>query len=151
MSAAAGGRRSARRVRRAGVHRGFLEVRRLSYGAALLRATELLEQEEPSEFSPEEVRFRTYLVTAGLAAILRVVPPHELAAITERVRRERAEIVRASDSSAGIRWPRFQEQIAGHLGKADFVPVDVSGFTPAQAGMVQDFVDQLGSRVFTVK
>jgi hypothetical protein len=29
--------------------------------------------------------------------------------------------------------------------------VDVSGFTPAQAGIVRDFVDQLGYRVFTVK
>lgn len=45
----------------------------------------------------------------------------------------------------------FQEQIAGRLGKADIVPAGVSGFTPAQAGIVQDFVDQLGSRVFTVK
>jgi hypothetical protein len=37
-----------------------------------------------------------------------------------------------------------------HIDKADFVPVDISGFSPAQASKVQDFVDQLGSQVFTV-
>lgn len=37
------------------------------------------------------------------------------------------------------------------IDKVDFVPVDSSGFSPAQASKVQDFVDRLGSQVFTVE
>jgi hypothetical protein len=37
------------------------------------------------------------------------------------------------------------------MDKADFVPVDVSGFTTSQAAKVQELVDRLGDRVFTVK
>ena len=34
--------------------------------------------------------------------------------------------------------------------KADFVPVDVSGFTEAQVAQVQQFIDPLGPAVFMV-
>ena len=48
-------------------------------------------------------------------------------------------------------WPQFQRRIMDHIDKVDFVPVDSSGFSQAQASKVQDFVDQLGSQVFTVE
>jgi hypothetical protein len=47
-------------------------------------------------------------------------------------------------------WDNFQERIMDHLGKADYVPVDVSQFTPEQTAQVQEFIEPLGSRVFTV-
>jgi hypothetical protein len=36
------------------------------------------------------------------------------------------------------------------MAKADFVPVDVSGFTETQIAQVQQFIEPLGSAVFTV-
>jgi RHS repeat-associated protein len=44
----------------------------------------------------------------------------------------------------------IQTQILQHLAKADYVPVDVSGLSPSQAAQVQQYVDTLGPRVFTV-
>lgn len=47
-------------------------------------------------------------------------------------------------------WPQFSYQIERHLEKADFVPVDVSRFTPAQIARVETFITErgLGPRVF---
>lgn len=47
-------------------------------------------------------------------------------------------------------WRSLQSQILRHMGKADFVPVDVSGFAPERAFRVQEFVDNLDGRAFTV-
>jgi hypothetical protein len=47
-------------------------------------------------------------------------------------------------------WPHLQQVIRGHLNKADFVPVDVSKFTPAQVAQVRQFIQNLGPRVFLV-
>lgn len=47
---------------------------------------------------------------------------------------------------------QFQKAVQGHLDKADFVPIDVSGLTPAQASTVESWVrdNSLGPRVFIV-
>lgn len=47
-------------------------------------------------------------------------------------------------------WPQFSYQMERHLGKADFVPVDVSQFTPAQIARIEAFIAErgLGPRVF---
>jgi CdiA C-terminal tRNase domain len=47
-------------------------------------------------------------------------------------------------------WPNLQARIIDHLAKADYVPVDVSRFTPDQVALVRDFVDRLGPSVFIV-
>jgi hypothetical protein len=47
-------------------------------------------------------------------------------------------------------WSNLQERILDHLSKADFVPVDVSRFTPDQVALVKEFIKDLGSRVFLV-
>ena len=47
-------------------------------------------------------------------------------------------------------WPNLQARIADHLGKADYVPVDVSQFSPEQIAQVQQYIQQFGSRVFIV-
>jgi RHS repeat-associated protein len=47
-------------------------------------------------------------------------------------------------------WENLKDQTVTHLAKAQFVPVDVSQFTPAQTAMVRDFIAQFGSRVFIV-
>lgn len=47
-------------------------------------------------------------------------------------------------------WPNLQTRIVDRMAKADFVPVDVSGFTEAQIGQVQQFIDPLGPAVFMV-
>jgi uncharacterized protein YoxC len=47
-------------------------------------------------------------------------------------------------------WSQFQYQISRHLGKADYVPVDVSKFTPEQIAKVKEFIGPLGPRVFLV-
>jgi hypothetical protein len=47
-------------------------------------------------------------------------------------------------------WKNFLGQIDRHLGKADLVPVDVSGFSPAQIARVRAHVESLGDRVFIV-
>lgn len=47
-------------------------------------------------------------------------------------------------------WPHLQQVIKEHLLKADFVPVDVSKFTPSQIEQVRQFVRTLGPRVFLV-
>jgi hypothetical protein len=47
-------------------------------------------------------------------------------------------------------WKQLQRRIDQHLNKADYVPVDVSQFTPAQVARVRDFVEPLGQRVFIV-
>jgi hypothetical protein len=47
-------------------------------------------------------------------------------------------------------WQNLQNQIVKHLDKADYVPVDVSQFTPAQIAQVKQFIGPLGPRVFTV-
>ncbi|MFG1966595.1 hypothetical protein [Nonomuraea sp. NPDC049028] len=47
-------------------------------------------------------------------------------------------------------WPGLQAQIQSHVGKAQFVPVDVSLFTPAQIETVKAFIEPLGRNVFIV-
>jgi hypothetical protein len=47
-------------------------------------------------------------------------------------------------------WPRLQERIVDHLEKADYVPVDVSRFTPEQVAQIKEFIGPLGPRVFLV-
>jgi hypothetical protein len=48
-------------------------------------------------------------------------------------------------------WPNFQREIARHIGKATYVPVDVSTFTPGQRAIVRTFVEGLGNaHVFIV-
>lgn len=49
-------------------------------------------------------------------------------------------------------WPNLQKQIVKHLGYADMVPVDVSGFTPAQTAVVRQFIEDnnLAPRAFLV-
>jgi hypothetical protein len=47
-------------------------------------------------------------------------------------------------------WPNLQARITDHLGKADYVPVDVSQFSPEQIAQVQQYIQQFGSRVFIV-
>jgi hypothetical protein len=49
-------------------------------------------------------------------------------------------------------WPRFSEQIVLHLNKADYVPVDVSKFSPEQVVRIEQFVSEKGlaPRVFIV-
>jgi RHS repeat-associated protein len=47
-------------------------------------------------------------------------------------------------------WPNLQTRILDHMIKADFVPVDVAGFTEAQIAQVQQFIDPLGPSVFMV-
>jgi hypothetical protein len=47
-------------------------------------------------------------------------------------------------------WPQFSFQIERHLEKADYVPVDVSRFTPEQITRIENFIVErgLGPRVF---
>ena len=47
-------------------------------------------------------------------------------------------------------WPQFSFQMERHLGKADYVPVDVSRFTPEQISRIERFIAErgLGPRVF---
>ncbi|MGW4942472.1 WXG100 family type VII secretion target [Actinoplanes sp. NPDC004185] len=47
-------------------------------------------------------------------------------------------------------WPQFSYQMERHLDKADYVPVDVSRFTPDQIARVESFIAErgLGPRVF---
>jgi hypothetical protein len=47
-------------------------------------------------------------------------------------------------------WSHLQQRMLDHLAKADYVPVDVSKFTPAQVAQVQQFIESLGPRVFLV-
>jgi hypothetical protein len=49
-------------------------------------------------------------------------------------------------------WARFSEQIELHLYKADYVPVDVSKFSPEQVRRIEQFVSEKGlaPRVFIV-
>jgi CdiA C-terminal tRNase domain len=47
-------------------------------------------------------------------------------------------------------WGNLQDQIVKHLDKADYVPVDISKFTPEQIAKVKEFIGPLGPRVFTV-
>ena len=47
-------------------------------------------------------------------------------------------------------WANVQERIVSHLGKADYVAVDVSQLTAEQAALVQEFISKLGPRVFVV-
>jgi hypothetical protein len=47
-------------------------------------------------------------------------------------------------------WPNLQARILDHMAKADFVPVDVPGFTEAQIGQVQQLIDPLGPAGFMV-
>ncbi|HCT76956.1 MAG TPA: hypothetical protein DGT23_10275 [Micromonosporaceae bacterium] len=49
-------------------------------------------------------------------------------------------------------WPHLQTKIVDHLAKADYVPVDVSKFTPDQIAKVQKFITDngLGPRAFLV-
>jgi hypothetical protein len=47
-------------------------------------------------------------------------------------------------------WPNLQYRIVQHMEKADFVPVDVSQFTPEQIDQVRKFIAPLGPRVFLV-
>jgi hypothetical protein len=45
---------------------------------------------------------------------------------------------------------RSQAAIDANIEKADFVPVDVSQFTPAQTALVQQYIQQFGPQVFLV-
>jgi hypothetical protein len=49
-------------------------------------------------------------------------------------------------------WRRFSQQILLHLNKAQFVPVDVSLFTPTQIEVIELFIAtrRLAPRVFTL-
>ncbi|MBC6451730.1 hypothetical protein [Actinokineospora xionganensis] len=47
-------------------------------------------------------------------------------------------------------WEIFQGRILDHMNKADWVPVDVSQFTPEQVARVREFIGPLGPRVFIV-
>jgi hypothetical protein len=47
-------------------------------------------------------------------------------------------------------WGNFTRVIAEHAAYADYVPVDVSQFSPEQIDMVQQYIKQFGSRVFLV-
>ncbi|MGQ0837131.1 hypothetical protein [Actinokineospora sp.] len=47
-------------------------------------------------------------------------------------------------------WGQLRVRIVDHLRKADYVPVDVSQFTPEQAAWVKEFIGPLGPRVFIV-
>jgi uncharacterized protein YukE len=49
-------------------------------------------------------------------------------------------------------WPNLQQRIIDHLEKADFVPVDVSRFSPEQKRLVADFIadNGYGPRAFVV-
>lgn len=47
-------------------------------------------------------------------------------------------------------WQNLQNQIIKHLGKANYVPVDVARFTPEQIAKVEQFIGPLGPRVFMV-
>ena len=47
-------------------------------------------------------------------------------------------------------WPNLRTRILDHMAKADFVPVDVSGFTKQQIAQVQQFIRLLGPSVFLV-
>jgi hypothetical protein len=49
-------------------------------------------------------------------------------------------------------WPNLQTKIVDHLAKADYVPVDVSQWTPEQIAKVQKFITDngLGPRAFLV-
>jgi hypothetical protein len=47
-------------------------------------------------------------------------------------------------------WPRFQETIAEHVAGADFVPVDVSQFTPSQIAQVEAYIQRFNGRAFIV-
>ena len=48
-------------------------------------------------------------------------------------------------------WSNLQVRILDHMSKADFVPVDVSGFTESQTEQVSEFIRSLGPRVFMVR
>jgi hypothetical protein len=48
-------------------------------------------------------------------------------------------------------WSNLQARIQDHLEKADFVPVDVSQFTPAQRSIVREYIEGLHNpRVFMI-
>jgi hypothetical protein len=47
-------------------------------------------------------------------------------------------------------WPNLQTRILDHMAKADFVPVDVSGFTAEQIAKVEQFIAPLRPTVFIV-
>jgi hypothetical protein len=49
-------------------------------------------------------------------------------------------------------WPNLQTKIIDHLAKADFVPIDVSQFTPDQIAKIQKFITDngLAPRAFLV-
>lgn len=47
-------------------------------------------------------------------------------------------------------WPNLQTRILDHLQKADYVPIDISQFTPAQIEQVKQFIGPLGPRVLLV-
>jgi hypothetical protein len=47
-------------------------------------------------------------------------------------------------------WDNFTRQIERHPEKVDFVPVNVSQFTPEQIARVREFSAPLGSRVFII-
>jgi hypothetical protein len=47
-------------------------------------------------------------------------------------------------------WGNFTNAILTHVAKADYVPVDLSQFSPEQIDMVEQYIMQYGSRVFLV-
>lgn len=47
-------------------------------------------------------------------------------------------------------WEVLQGRILDHMRKADWVPVDVSRFTPEQIARVREFIGPLSPRVFTL-
>lgn len=48
-------------------------------------------------------------------------------------------------------WKQLRKRILDHLDKADFVPVDVSGFSDDQIRRVREFIAPLGPWVFLVE
>lgn len=47
-------------------------------------------------------------------------------------------------------WDQLKFRIEQHVGKADYVPVDVSQFAPEQIARVREYIQRFGDRVFVV-
>ena len=52
--------------------------------------------------------------------------------------------------ASNSQWRHFESEIVSHLDKADYVPVDVSDFSPEQVLRIKSFIASLGDRVFLV-
>ncbi|MQA81804.1 MAG: hypothetical protein GEV10_25585 [Streptosporangiales bacterium] len=47
-------------------------------------------------------------------------------------------------------WTHFKNELHKHVRKADYVPIDVSQFTPSQIRLVEQEIKPYGSKVFLV-